>query len=88
LLKYWKFETGFLNEILVHRFSRIKIHNALALPVLSYGSKICTLRKKRIKTIDINRYENFHKNSRYTLFDHKRNEEILEKLNVELVDEN
>jgi len=29
----------------------------------------------------------FHKNSRYSLFDHKRNEEILEQLTVEPADE-
>jgi hypothetical protein len=37
--------------------------------------------------IDINREEVFQKNSRNTLFGHKRHEDILEHLNVEPVDE-
>jgi len=41
--------------------------------------------KKRIK-IDLH-HENFQKNSRYTLSDHKRNKEISEKFEVEPADE-
>ena len=42
---------------------------------------------KRIKTTDINRDTSFHKTAGYTLFDHKKNEEILEEVK-EQVDEN
>ena len=48
--------------------------------------KFGPLEKMTQKTIDINGDEIFHKNSRYTIFDHKRNEEILEELKVEPVD--
>ena len=34
---------------LAQKFPRIKVCNALALPIISYGSEIWTLRKKRIK---------------------------------------
>jgi hypothetical protein len=40
---------SFLNKILVHIFSRIKVHNALVLPVLSCGSNIWTLMKEKDK---------------------------------------
>jgi hypothetical protein len=33
----------------VRKSSRIKVYNAIALPVLPYGCGIWTLRKKRIK---------------------------------------
>jgi hypothetical protein len=44
---------GILNNsfkpTLVQIFSRIKLHNALALPTLLYGSEIWTLRKKTVE---------------------------------------
>jgi hypothetical protein len=43
---------------------------------------------KRIKKIYISRGEVFQKNSRSILFDHKRNEEILEELKVVPTNEN
>jgi len=42
--------------------------------------------EKGTKTIDINRDEIFHKNSRVHPFEHKKNEEILKELKVETVD--
>jgi hypothetical protein len=47
---------GILNikPTLVQKFSRMKMYNAFALPILLYGSEIWTL-KKRLKTIDISR---------------------------------
>jgi len=70
----------------VHKFSRIKVYKTLALSILSYWSEIRTLRKED-KKFDINRYVSFQKKSRYTLCDHKRNEEIWEELKVETFDE-
>jgi hypothetical protein len=70
----------------VQKLSRIKLYYALALPFLSYGSGIWTLRKKD-KIIYINRDKIFQKNCGENFFDHRRNEEILEKLKVEPVDE-
>jgi uncharacterized protein YhhL (DUF1145 family) len=54
---------GTLNNIfkptLVQKFSRIKIYNALAFHILLHGSEIWTLKKKDIKTTDIDGDENF-----------------------------
>jgi hypothetical protein len=33
--------------ILIQKFSRIKVYNAMVLPTILYGSEIWTLRKKR-----------------------------------------
>ena len=81
---------GILNDTLkptlVQKCSRIKVHNALDLPTLLNGSENWTF-IKMIKIIDTNRNEISPKNSRYTHFDHTKNEEIWEDLTVEPVDE-
>jgi hypothetical protein len=60
--KYFKYAQilGILNitfkPTLVQKFSRIKIYYTLALPILSYGSEICTLikeDKKQFPSIEI-----------------------------------
>jgi hypothetical protein len=68
------------------KFSRIKVYNALALPILLYAREIWALRKKDKKTIHINRDELFRTDGN-TVYDHKRNKEILEDLQVEPFDE-
>jgi hypothetical protein len=59
---------GILNNTfkptLVQKSSRIKVYNALTLPILLGGREIWTLRKADNKMIDINRDEIFQKNSR------------------------
>jgi hypothetical protein len=70
---------------LFQKFSKIKLYNALDLPILLFEIEICILRK-RTKTIGINRDESFQKKRQVLLFDHKRNEEILEELKVEPID--
>ena len=65
---------------LVQKVSNIKAYNALDLPILLFEIEIRILRKKDKKTIGINRDENFQKKRQVHLFDHKRNEEILEEL--------
>jgi len=73
---------GILNNTfeptLVPKFSRIKVYNALALPILLYRIEIWSLRKKEKKKIDINQDETFRRTAGHTLLDHQRNEEILE----------
>jgi hypothetical protein len=54
-------------------------------PFFCTGAKFGPLKKGDKKT-DIKRDEIFQKNSRYTLFDHKRSEEIWEEMKVELND--
>jgi hypothetical protein len=38
---------------LVQKFSRIKVYNALAIPILLYGSEISTLRKRDKKRLTL-----------------------------------
>jgi len=54
-------ERKMFQPTLVQKFSRIKVFNTLAVPILLYGSEIGPL-EKRTKKIDVNRDE------------HKRNE--------------
>jgi len=70
---------------LVQKFSRIKACT-FALNIPLYGSEIWSLRqkdKKRLTSIEMK----FFRTTVNTLFDHKRNEVILEELKVEPVDE-
>jgi hypothetical protein len=71
---------------LVQKSSIIKVYNALALSILLYGSEVWTLRPKDKKQLTLIGMK-FFRTVGYTLFDHKRNEEILEELKVEPVDE-
>jgi hypothetical protein len=50
-------------QTLVQKFSTIKVYTALALPIILCGSESCTFRKKYIKKMDTNQYDNFQ-NSR------------------------
>jgi hypothetical protein len=80
---------GFINNTfkptLVQKSSRIKVHSALALPILLCGSKIWTPRQKDKKQLTSVEMQFFRRTVSYTLFDHKRNEEIVEELKVEAV---
>jgi hypothetical protein len=83
---------GILNNTfeptLFQKFSRIKVYNALALPIVYMEAKFGPLRHKDKKAIDINRDESFQRSSPVHPFYHNRNEEILEELKVEPVDKN
>jgi len=68
-------------------FSKIKAYNALALPVLLYGSEVSKLRKK-IKAMTSIEVNFFSTTNGYTIFYHKRYEDILEEFKVEPVGEN
>jgi len=52
-----------------------------------YGSEIRTLRKKDTKRLTSVEKKFFSRTPEYTLFDNKRNEDILEELRAEPVDE-
>jgi len=49
LFKYWEFETTLLKTTLGQKFSRIKVYNALAVPILLHGSETWTLGNKNQK---------------------------------------
>jgi hypothetical protein len=67
---------------LVQESSRRKIYNALTFPILLYGSEIWTLRQKDENRLTSMEIKFFRRTAGYTLFDHKRNEKILEDLKV------
>lgn len=67
-------------------FSRTEAHNALTLPIPLYGSEIWTLRQKDKKRLTSPEMK-FFRTAGYTLFDHKKTENILEELEVEPLNE-
>ena len=78
-----QFQGQRVKPTLVQKFSIIKAQNTLALsPHSLHESEIWTIRENYKKTIDINRDEISQKNSRDTLFNHKRHEDSLEQLKV------
>jgi hypothetical protein len=77
---------GLLNNTLkpnvVQISTRLKLYKILALPTLLYGSEIWTIKqcdKNRLRTAEM---KYLRRTKRYTLLNHKRNEEILEELHV------
>jgi len=71
---------------LVQNFSRIKVCNTLALPILLSGSEIWTLTKKDNKWSTSINTAFFRRTDVYTLFRPLRNEEMLEEFKVEPFD--
>jgi hypothetical protein len=65
-----------------HKSSRIEECNALAVPILLHGSEIWTLRTRHKKLLTSVEMKFFGGTAGSTLSDHKRKEEILEKLKV------
>jgi hypothetical protein len=77
---------GFLNNTLkpnlAQRSTRLQLYKTLALPTLLYGSEIWTIKqcdKNRLRTAEM---KYLRRTAGYTLFNHKRSEEILEELHV------
>jgi hypothetical protein len=69
---------------LVQKISRIKVHtNALAVPLLLYGSEVWTLRKKDKKRLISSEMVFVGRTAWYTLFVDKRNADISDDLTVE-----
>jgi len=72
----------------VHKYSRIKVYNALAVPILVYESETWTLRQNDKKRLTSIKMKFFKPAALHTLFDiHRRNDEILEELKVDVVEE-
>jgi len=72
---------------LVQKFSKIRVHNALAVHFLLHGSEIWTPRKKSKKRLALFEIKFFMHTVRYTIFGQNRNDEILEELKVEEIHE-
>ena len=58
-----------------------RLYNTLARPTLCYGSEAWTLRTQDISRITVR--EMAYQTAGYTKCDHKRNEEVLQKLKVQ-----
>jgi hypothetical protein len=82
---------GILNNTfkptLIQKFSRIKVYNVLNLQIILYESEILNLRKNYKRRFTPIAMKFFRRTAGYTLFDQKRNEEILEEFKVVSVDE-
>jgi hypothetical protein len=70
----------------VQQSSKTEVYNALALPFILHKSTILTVRQKDKKRLTSFQMK-FFRTAGHTLFDHRRNEEIVEELKVEPVDE-
>ena len=87
MFKYLEFETALLNQLWNPDISRIKICNSLSFHILVWRSEIWNLRKKDKKRLTSVEKKFFRRTAEYTLFDNKRNDDILEELKAEPVDE-
>jgi hypothetical protein len=74
---------GVINQLfkpsLVQPHTRLNMHRTLARPVLIYGSETWTIRKADEKRLQAAEMKFMRKTAGFTLWDHKRNEEILKK---------
>jgi hypothetical protein len=58
------------------------VYNTLAVPTLTYCSEIWTLRKQDKTRLTKSEIIFLRKTARYTLMDHKQNEEIIQELQI------
>lgn len=76
-----------LKPSLVQKHSRIKLYKTLALPTLLYGSEIWVLKQRDISRLRAAEMKYLRRTAGYTLLDHKRNEDILQELNMQPLEE-
>ncbi|KAJ4434647.1 hypothetical protein ANN_23211 [Periplaneta americana] len=69
----------------VQRHTRIRLYKTLVRPVLRYGSEAWILRKKDESRITANEMKFMRYTAGYTKWDHKRNEDVMEELQLEPV---
>jgi hypothetical protein len=77
---------GLLNNVLkpnqIHKTTRLKVYNTLAVPTLIYGSGMWTLIKQDKTRLTTSEMKCLRKTAGYTLMDHKQNEEIIQEPQV------
>jgi hypothetical protein len=74
--------TGVINQVSkpsLVQHTRLNIYSTLARPVLIYGSEAWTIRKADEKRLQAAEMKFMRKTAGFTLWDHKRNEEIFKK---------
>ncbi|KAJ4443944.1 hypothetical protein ANN_05733, partial [Periplaneta americana] len=69
------------------KHSRIKLYKNLALPTLLYGSEIWVRKQRDISRLRSAEKKYLRRTAGYTLLDHKRNKDILQKLNMQPLEE-
>ncbi|KAJ4427524.1 hypothetical protein ANN_25172 [Periplaneta americana] len=72
---------------LVQKHSRIKLYKTLALPTLLYGSEIWVLKQRDISRLRADEMKYLRRTAGYTLLHHKRNDNILQELNMQPLEE-
>jgi hypothetical protein len=76
--------TGTINNVLkpnqVQKSSRMKIYNTLAIPTLIYGSEIWTLTQQNKSRLKASEMKFLRRTAGHTLLDHKKNEDILTRI--------
>jgi hypothetical protein len=80
--------TGIINQIfkpnLVSKYTRMKIYKILARPALTYGSELWTIQSNDRKRLISAEMRFIRRTLGYTLFDHKRNEELMDIVDKQL----
>lgn len=84
--------TGAMNRALprtkVWPVIRIRVYNVLARPVLTYGSEVWVLKENTKRQITAAEMKFMQTTAGHTSRDHKRKEDVLRELQVELILEN
>jgi hypothetical protein len=85
IIKFQKI-VGILNNIFkpnnVQKATGFGIHKTLAIPALTYGSEIWTLRKQDKHRLTASEMKLFGRTAEYTIMDRKKNEEIIEEVHM------
>jgi hypothetical protein len=72
--------TGIVNQVLkpskLQKQTRLRIYSTLSIPTLLYGSETWTLMEQDKAIITATRIKVFRKAAKYTIHDHKRNQDI------------
>jgi len=71
-----------LEPSLVQRHTQLCLYKTLAWPVLCYGSEAWTTRKQNIDRTAAGDIKFMQRTAGYTTWDHKRNEDILDKAEI------
>ena len=74
-----------ISIILVEKHTHMRLYKTLARPVLCYGSESWTMRNRDKSRITASEIRFMHHTAGYMKWDHKRNEDILHELHIELV---
>ena len=85
ILKFNK-SMGVINRVLkpslVQKATRVRLYKIMARPILCYGSEAWTLRKRDESRLTACEMRFMRRTAGYTKWDHKKNEDVLQELNI------